>query len=64
MAARPTSVRLAVRTEAAVVVAITLLFYELMRGRTLAESMARVRSYDHELSMWRLWERGVSPAAA
>lgn len=47
-----------------VVVAIVLLFHELMRGRTLAESMARVRSYDDELSMWQLWERGVSPAAA
>lgn len=44
-----------------VVVALVLLFHELMRGRTLADSMARVRSYDDELSMWQLWERGVSP---
>lgn len=46
-----------------VVVAMVLLFHELMRGRTLADSMARVRSYDDELSAWQLWEREVSQAA-
>lgn len=46
-----------------IVVAIVLLFHELMRGRTLAESMARVSSYDDELAMWQLWERTVSPPA-
>ena len=46
-----------------VVVAIVLLFHELMRGRTLAEAMARVRSYDDELATWQLWERDVNPAA-
>lgn len=43
-----------------VMVAIALLFYELMRGRTLSESMSRVCNYDDELSMWQLWERDRS----
>jgi hypothetical protein len=41
------------------IVAITLLFFGLMRARTLAESMDRMRHYDDELSMWQLWERGA-----
>ena len=42
-----------------VVVAITLLFFGLMRARTLAQSMDRMRHYDDELAIWQLWERGA-----
>ncbi|MBV8529606.1 MAG: hypothetical protein JOZ75_14940 [Candidatus Dormibacteraeota bacterium] len=43
-----------------VILAITVLFYELMRGRSLAEAMDRVKTYDEELSQWQLWQRMTS----
>lgn len=36
--------------------AVFLLFYELTAGHTLDYAAERVRGYDDELSMWRLWK--------
>lgn len=37
--------------------AVLLLFYELTAGHDLGHAAARVRGYDEEMSMWKLWER-------
>lgn len=37
--------------------AVLLLFYELTDGRELRDAADRVRTYNDDLSMWRLWER-------
>lgn len=37
--------------------AVLLLFYELTAGHDLRHAVDRVRTYDNEMSMWKLWER-------
>ncbi|MGY1946710.1 hypothetical protein [Nocardia asiatica] len=37
--------------------AVLLLFYELTAGRDFQSAADRVRAYDGELSMWKLWTR-------
>ncbi|WP_280421867.1 hypothetical protein [Nocardia carnea] len=37
--------------------AVLLLFYELTAGHEWDHAVDRVRGYDDELSMWKLWER-------
>ncbi|MCM6773202.1 hypothetical protein NDR87_06935 [Nocardia sp. CDC159] len=37
--------------------AVLLLFYELTAGRPLRDAAHRVRGYNDELAMWKLWER-------
>ncbi|MFI5782209.1 hypothetical protein [Nocardia sp. NPDC051570] len=43
--------------------AVSLLFYELTGGRPLREAAHRVRTYDDDLAMWKLWERPPASAA-
>ncbi|MBF6174437.1 hypothetical protein [Nocardia blacklockiae] len=38
-------------------VAVLLMFYELTEGRELLDAAERVRTYNDNLSMWRLWHR-------
>ncbi|WP_459547448.1 hypothetical protein [Nocardia sp. X0981] len=38
-------------------VAVLLLCYELTAGHDLGHAVDRVRTYDKEMSMWKLWER-------